>query len=820
MPLYVDEITSREKARQHIAAYLEQSGAQAIFDIDVMRSEAGRQLLDESGEVQACAVVEALRQGIAGGDGGANWFLRPLRSALLRRKLPFTQGDVEAIVDVLLQEPRLHRYDVGITGLMRTIENFVAENGFAESLRQRLERLAPQLAKIHESEYRKAAERLARLLETGGGSITMIRWSSDEAWVEKLRPIVEDGDSASCGHWLALVLHCGSAAASKPSRKWLKQAAALLQPIGHHHFACTTAAVLAQIGKPARTPPRRFSGIGDQTDPTLIHEAHSDLLRGLVWCTSLIADEKLTQAVGAAADACFHKIPWIGPRSPKIGNACLFALSQHTELKAVAELSRLKTRAKHASIKKQLGKSLDAAAERVGMTAEELEEIAVPACGLTDVGRLIKQLGDVTVRLEIGAGGKAGVTWEPAGKKPQATVPAAIKDAFAADVKAIKQSAKEIDKLLSAQRGRLERLFLQQAGWSLADFRARYLDHPLVGTLARRLIWRFHDGGHHADGIWRDGRIVAADYRPLDALGNQTHVTLWHPSASGKDDVLAWRDWLEAHEVRQPFKQAHREIYLLTDAERRTAIYSNRFAAHILRQHQFAALCQERGWRYRLQGHFDSANTPALELPRWHLRVEFSVETVEAQTSEMMIYLYVGTDAVRFFRAGSFEPVALADLPPLVFSEVMRDVDLFVGVCSVGNDPTWGDGGATGRFAHYWSEYAFGDLSAAAATRRAALERVIPHLKIAERCSFQDRFLVVRGDLRTYKIHLGSGNILMLPNDQYLCIVPNRGVQGAGSRVFLPFEGDDMLSVILSKALLLANDTAITDPTILRQITE
>ena len=36
-------------------------------------------------------------------------------------------------------------------------------------------------------------------------------------------------------------------------------------------------------------------------------------------------------------------------------------------------------------------------------------------------------------------------------------------------------------------------------------------------------------------------------------------------------------------------------------------------------------------------------------------------------------------------------------------------------------------------------------------------------------------FLIVRGELRTYRIHLGSGNILMDPNSQYLCIVPGRG---------------------------------------------
>ena len=90
---------------------------------------------------------------------------------------------------------------------------------------------------------------------------------------------------------------------------------------------------------------------------------------------------------------------------------------------------------------------------------------------------------------------------------------------------------------------------------------------------------------------------------------------------------------------------------------------------------------------------------------------------------------------------------------------------------------------------------------------------------IAGRCSLSDRFLIVRGDVRTYKIHLGSGNILIAPNDQYLCIVPSqRHASGNDSGVFLPFEGDLTLSIILSKAFLLADDTRITDPVIVNQI--
>jgi hypothetical protein len=160
----------------------------------------------------------------------------------------------------------------------------------------------------------------------------------------------------------------------------------------------------------------------------------------------------------------------------------------------------------------------------------------------------------------------------------------------------------------------------------------------------------------------------------------------------------------------------------------------------------------------------------------------------------------------------------LETVPELVLSEVMRDVDLFVGVASVGNNPEWSDGGPEGLFGEYWRGYSFGELSATARTRREVLGRLVARLAIADRCTLEDRFLVVRGDLRTYKIHLGSGNILMSPNDEYLCIVARSSMRRAGEKVFLPFEGDRTLSVIVSKALMLAADTRITDRSIVSQI--
>jgi hypothetical protein len=220
--------------------------------------------------------------------------------------------------------------------------------------------------------------------------------------------------------------------------------------------------------------------------------------------------------------------------------------------------------------------------------------------------------------------------------------------------------------------------------------------------------------------------------------------------------------------------------------------------------------------------------------------VEGVGDDFETDATDSGAYLRLTTDQVRFYpiaapehlqhaSGGGYEqwfgpdrqptePVPLDRVPALVLSEVMRDVDLFVGVASVGNDPTWSDGGPQGRFRDYWQSYSFGELTATAQTRRDLLSRLLPRLAVAERCELSGRFLRVRGDLCTYKIHLGSGNILMEPHDEYLCIVPDRSMRSGADDVFLPFEGDRTLALVLSKAMLLANDTRITDTTILSQL--
>lgn len=665
-----------------------------------------------------------------------------------------------------------------------------------------------------------------------------------EAWSDRALKDFGELSVTQQERWVKLFEILEANKGASVSQKWKKEVQRALDLIGQAEFRQFVPEWFRLADSP-RTHPMERESAGHIRPNDVILESHQVLLKGLALCCGMFEDAQLARALSGLTISSYRKLPVVGSRMIKVGNACVAALGTMPGLDSVGQLAVLKSRVKSVSAQKIIDKAFESAASRSGLPREELEEMAVPSYGLTQVGVCEEKMDDFTARLAVTGTNTTELVWIKSGGKRQQSVPAVVKEKFADDFKELQAAAKDIQRMLPAQRERIDSLFLQQKRWPFAAWRERYLDHPLVGVLARRLLWVFTNGKKNTTGIWFNGQLVDIDLKPVKDLGAETTVTLWHPIGRDLDEIVGWRAWLDAQQIQQPFKQAHREVYVLTDAERRTNTYSNRFAAHLLKQHQFNALAALRGWKNKLRLMVDAEFPPATRLlPQWGLRAEFWIEGAGGEygtdTNDTGTFLRVATDQVRFYpmeaaqrtahaggggyraahRQEDGQPMPVEEVPALVFSEIMRDVDLFVGVTSVGNDQAWADGGPEGRYRDYWQSYSFGDLAATAQTRKEVLQRLVPRLKIASQCSLEKKFLVVKGSQRTYKIHLGSGNILMEPNDQYLCIVPDRGgaAAKAGEKVFLPFEGDGTLSVILSKAFLLAEDQKIKDETILRQI--
>jgi hypothetical protein len=834
---HAQAIQKVERRNDHAASitlldeFLEQHTHRWSGSLDLKATEAGRRIteLDDNARIGLLFAALAyatgnkpVKLGVAITDRAQEVFkissVRKLISYLLRRPSPIEQKDLVLLVDSLSGS------NVQFSLPVRSIIGAAAKRKETDGelipdLREALSRVAGRMRarpqRHQHAVHRKTLQTIEEILREGAKAPVALNLTAGEAWSDAALADLGRMTPQQRNAWADLLHYAQLGKGSKPTKKWLAGAGEKITAVGKEEFCSRVSEWFLLVGRPRSQelpPPGPYHPDAN----LLLIEPHVEILKGLAWCCSGIDDARLARAVGTAAVAAYKKVPWQGPMCKKLANAAVVALSSMPGVEPVAQLGRLNTQVKHASARKYIARRMEDVAARTGQTAADLAESAIPTFDLDSEGKRRVSFAEFTAEIAVTGSTDVAVHWFAASGKQQKSIPAELKRDHAPALKELQRTAKDIGKMLPAQRTRIERLLMTRRQWPLAVWQARYLNQPLLSNLSRRLIWEFNSGSDWGAGALLNGTIVSREDRPI-AVGEKAEVRLWHPIDGSPEEIGGWRAWLEKHEITQPFKQAHREVYVVTDAERATDTYSNRFAGHILRQHQFAALCQARGWEYRLQGAFDSHNSPTLELPEHHLRVQFWVDPVEEnQTSDAGIFLHVSTDQVRFCRGD--EAIAVAQVSPLLFTEIMRDVDLFVGVASVGNDPNWRDMGQRPEFNQYWQRTSFGELTETAKTRKAVLERLVPKLKHAERFSFSDKFLLVRGDIHTYKIHLGSGNILMEPHGQYLCIVPARGGTDPAGGLFLPFEGDGTLSIIISKAMMLAEDRKIKDPSIRSQI--
>jgi hypothetical protein len=627
-------------------------------------------------------------------------------------------------------------------------------------------------------------------------------------------------------HWYKLISLAQKASGAKPAKKFLDETKTLIKELGTDKFKKTVNDWFTfVIQYKEKEKINRYTSGGRQYENTyyeFLTAINLDAIKGFVWMCSHFHDTLTLHTIAALAERCYKKIPEKGPVAPGLGNACFYALFKSKGLDGIGQLSRLKLRIKQTSAQNLIEKYLLETAAEKGISIHEIEDLSVEDFGLID-GRKEFLFDDYKGEIVITGIGKTEIKWIKPDGSLQKTMPVFVKEKHAAKLKKLKDTAKHIEQMLSAQRDRIDRMFRADRKLNQEHFRNCYLNHGLISYIARKLIWNFAEGERTVSAIFIKDQWINSQNEIVYPAENSS-VSLWHPATEKIEQVREWRSFLTFHEIQQPVKQAFREIYLLTEAEINTKSYSNRMAAHLLKQHQFNMLAKTRGWKYSLIGVYDDGRddgTATLRLPEFNLLASYWVRAVDSENAynETGIWNYVATDQVRFTQLDGDKTIDLIDIPPVPFSETLRDIDLFVGVASVGNDPAWADsGGGLPAYRSYWQAYSFGELSEVAKMRKDILTALIPRLKIAKVAEVRDKFLIVRGKLRTYKIHIGSTNILMEPNDQYLCIVPDSRQKNYMENIFLPFEGDNGLSILLSKAFLLADDDKITDTTITSQI--
>lgn len=332
-------------------------------------------------------------------------------------------------------------------------------------------------------------------------------------------------------------------------------------------------------------------------------------------------------------------------------------------------------------------------------------------------------------------------------------------------------------------RSILEKLMIHGEPVTLERF-ANLLQVPIAQQILSGLVLRL-EGGQFGifDPTTRMLRDLVGNLHPIDSSFFIAHA--YHLFQAGQ--LSAWQQLIVHDHLVQPFRQVFRELYLLTPAEEQTQLYSNRFAGHTISANVAARLFGSRSWHLTLRNGYQAYRQYGA------LRAVFTFPGAHSFWGDEAVL----TDQIYFEQQPTFERIPFADVPPLIFSEAMRDADLFVSVAQR-------DGEVILSTESYEQ-------------RRQLVTALLNDIGLAG-VTVEGHFAHVQGKLARYRVHLGSAAIHIEPGS-YLCIVPT-GWGRHHEKLFLPFadDADAKISEVISKILLLLADDQITDETILRQI--
>jgi predicted DNA-binding WGR domain protein len=342
-------------------------------------------------------------------------------------------------------------------------------------------------------------------------------------------------------------------------------------------------------------------------------------------------------------------------------------------------LNRIAERAQFAGLKKTARERIDQIAEDRGLTPEELADRLVPDLGLDENGTMWFDFGPRKFQVGFDESLLPFVKDEMGAKlralpKPNSKDDAALASGASEQWKALKKDAAAAAKV---QMRRIELGMTLRRHWSIEQFEQFFVHHPLMGHVARRLVWGVYDVDGKLDTTFRiaedrtyaDHTDEACDLPGVAAIGIP-HVLELMPSLQA-----SWGELLADYEMVQPFNQLGRETFSITEPER-VSTKLQRIAGTQVHFGKIISL-ETKGW---VKGSVEDAGTiwemlkplpnnlwATLHLPEglWlSMMSETPIQILEHVQIRRGQHSYGETSLLQF-----------GSLDPIVFSELVRDLE-------------------------------------------------------------------------------------------------------------------------------------------------
>lgn len=395
------------------------------------------------------------------------------------------------------------------------------------------------------------------------------------------------------------------------------------------------------------------------------------------------------------------------------------------------------------------------------------------------------RIGDYDVRITVDNFGKAAIMIEKDGKTLK-SVPAAIKKND--ELLQIKEFCNKLKQQYSRTVRMFETSMEERDCFTFGELR-RLSENPVTKAITENIVF-ISDDDKPISGLPIECGLSDQNGE-LHSISENTRLRVAHPFDLYKSGV--WADYQKlmmtlgnSEGRKQPFRQVFRELYVKLPEEMNKD-RSLMFAGNQIQTKRTVGALKNRRWIADYENGLQKIYYKDNIIASIYAEADwFSPGDIEAPTLEGVFFTDRKTGAL----------LKIEDVPDIIYSEIMRDVDLAVSVAHAG--------GVDPETSHSTVEM-----------RRVILEFNLSLFGIRN-VHFEKNHAFIDGTHGKYTVHLGSGVIHKIGGHQINVLAVGGGKK---SKLFLPFiDEDPKTAEIMTKVLTFAEDSKIKDPYIMDQI--
>ncbi len=533
-------------------------------------------------------------------------------------------------------------------------------------------------------------------------------------------------------------------------------------------------------------------------------------IKGIIWSCTQKPTETSLAIVKTIVEKAYTKIQWVGPKSAAVGNLGLTALATSGDERAFGLMNIMRNRSKYQRFINALDKNLAKFHAHSDLDTEALTDRTIPRFDFEGKERQVnidEQLG-VIYRIK-----KQSLTkkWVWQGKEVS-KAPAELKTQYKAEEKEVAAEFKRIKGILKDIKERVKTYWLYNRTWRFSEWQKHLAEHPLIAAWVREMIWT--NETQQNSFILREEGFFGRDGKPF-ANQADDQISFWHPITATTDEINGWQAYLMEHKIIQPLRQAYREHYPFSTTES-ALLESSRFSHHFLMTNKLMAIANSVGWLFTY-AHEDSSWPRKFIKPlnlTIHLRCDYRSHDFAIPTKS---FFFTPGDTRKLMGIEKVEKTAFTEVPLKTRSEVCRDADLFIATTSIANDPELST--TTEEQKVYREDYnrSYFSDNASIRIRKNIIQQLAPRLEL--NADFEQNYWLVKGQLNSYRINLGSGFAQIEGSQRHLNLLPDIRTVKKHKKLHLPIQDDETLYIILAKALFLSKDVDIEEEKIKKMLT-